>query len=269
MPQPRSLAGTAFAAHDASIASHRAARAEGRGHLNRRIIRTAAVLAAALLVGAVGFAVANAVVEPPVSQIPTVVTVNAGARTSSSIAATVAAPLPATTATQPTSARPAKAVTTTHDEREVVKPSMRDDGDNDGDDNGSKPSDQDKDDRSSTGKTNTAAIRTPATSGSTHSVAGDSGSGGSTSLAPSTAHVQATGHTSAVQNARVIVHVAAPAHAAAPAHTAPGSHATTSRRARSAWAGAADARYRSQRVHAKTFDRRSASSGKNTGGVSH
>ena len=214
--------------------------------MNRRVIRTAAVLAAALLVGAVGFAVANAVVEPPVSQIPTVVTVTGGARASQFITATVAAPLPATTATQPTSAKPAKAAAT-HDEREVVKPSMRDDGDNDGDDNGSKPSDHDKDDHSSTGKTSTAAVQAPGNGDSTHAASGGSGSDGSSGSAPSTAHVQAAGHASAVQRASVVARVTAPA------HTSAGVRVTADRRTGSAGAS----------------DRGGSSSGKNTGGTSH
>jgi hypothetical protein len=136
----------------------------------KRVTRLAIMLVAVLFVGAVAFALANPALAPRASQIPTVVTttiqtsstsvgVNATPTPLPAAAATPTAPLPTSVPTAVPAAKPTKASASGADDREVVKPKVRDDGD--GDENGSGPSDHDSDnDGSSTGKTNMATSGT-------------------------------------------------------------------------------------------------------------
>ena len=128
------------------IAALDTAGAGERGSVHYRATRSAAIVAAVLLVGAVGFAVAQAALAPHASQIPTVVTASKSTHLAPGIGATVTATVPAA-ATAPalaTKAVPARTSAARADDREVVKRSVRDDSDGDAD--GSKPSDHDADD---------------------------------------------------------------------------------------------------------------------------
>jgi hypothetical protein len=89
----------------------------------------ATIVIAVLLVGTAGFAVAEAAFAPHASQIPTVVAAGGQTRTTPAIPGAVTASVPAATATAAPAAKQTKAADSDDKDREVVKPSVRDDGD--------------------------------------------------------------------------------------------------------------------------------------------